>query len=82
VKKLTTGPRAALFIAEREQYRLEFHRSRLYGAALNCAVRMFRRAGASLRHRSCDASFPQHRVVDFDEGGHEIYIAIALLARR
>jgi SAM-dependent methyltransferase len=90
IMKLTTGPRAAVFIAERERARLKFDRvhmrSRigLYSRVFNYGARLFLSQDlASWRlHRSCDANFPQHRVVDADAVGHDIYVAIALLARR
>jgi SAM-dependent methyltransferase len=87
-KKLTTGPRAAVFIAEREQRRLKFgqlgitSRAGVYGRLLDFGARLFRRIGASQIHRICDVDLQQHRVVDADQDGHDIYVAIALLARR
>lgn len=88
IKKLTTGPRAAVFIAERERDRLQFNRTRLcsrvglYSRMLNCGAGLFRRAGAWRIHKACDANLPQHRIVDPDHLGHDIYIAIALIASR
>jgi SAM-dependent methyltransferase len=88
ISKLTTGPRAAVFMAEREQGRLTFNRARLwsrvgfYSRMLNCGAALFRRAGAWRIHNACDANLPQHRVVDPDQPGHDIYVAIALIARR
>lgn len=84
IRKATTGPRAAVFIAEREQHRMEFDNSGWYSRGLTYGTRIFRRAGARRLHEACDASFPQHRVVDANQGdrGHDIYIAIVLSARR
>jgi SAM-dependent methyltransferase len=87
VKKLTTGPRAAVFIAERERRRLEFDRTGLYSRvglysrAFNYGARLFRNAGAWRVHNACDANLQQYRVVDADQPGHDIYVAIALVAR-
>jgi SAM-dependent methyltransferase len=88
VKKLTTGPRAAVFIAERERGRLEFDRTGfysrigLYSRVFNYGARLFRNAGSWRVHNACDANLPQYRVVDADQPGHDIYVAIALAARR
>jgi SAM-dependent methyltransferase len=82
MKKLTTGPRAAVFFAERELYRLNFTRGGLYSQMLSYGTRFVRRTGARRRHEACDANFPHHRVVEAEENGHDIYIAIALTARR
>jgi SAM-dependent methyltransferase len=82
MKKLTTGPRAAVFFAERELYRLQFTRGGLYSHMLWYGVRVVRRTGARRRHEACDANFPHHRVVEATESGHNIYVAIALAARR
>ena len=80
--KLTTGPRAAMFIAEREQSRLRFQSAGLYGFMLDNGARVVRKAGARRRHEACDASFSQHRMIDADQDGHDMYIAIALVAHR
>jgi SAM-dependent methyltransferase len=88
VKKLTTGPRAAVFLVERERDRLRFNRiafgSRvgLYSMMFNYGARFFRRAGFRRLHLACDANLPQHRVVDDDEEGHNMYVAVAVLAQR
>ena len=86
IKKLTTGPRAAVFLAERvfgEQGQgFNFKRLGVYGRIAHHGVRAVRRLGARRRHFACDASFPQHRVADLHEEGHDMYIAIALLAHR
>lgn len=81
-KKATTGPRAAMFILERELYRMNFFGSGPYGGLLQYGARVVRRIGARRRHLVCDGSFPQHRSVDASEAGHDIYIAVAIAARR
>jgi SAM-dependent methyltransferase len=80
--KLTTGPRAAMFLVERELHRLRFDGRGLYTHLLKQGARIVRRGGARRRHEACDASFPQHRMVDVDQNGHDMYIALALVARR
>ncbi len=82
MRKLTTGPRAAVFFAERELHRLKFTRGGLYGQMLRYGMQSVRLTGARRRHKACDANFPHHRVVGADESGHDMYIAIALIARR
>ncbi len=82
VKKLTTGPRAAMFILERELYRMNFSEAGLYGHFLHYGATVVRRAGARRRHVVCDQSFSGNRAVEASEVGHDIYIAIALAARR
>jgi SAM-dependent methyltransferase len=82
VRKLTTGPRAAMFILERELYRMKFFGAGPYGRLLHYGTRVVRRAGARRRHLVCDRSFPRHRSVDPVESGHDIYIGVALAARR
>jgi SAM-dependent methyltransferase len=81
-KKLTTGPRSAVFLAEREFHRLRFGAAGAYGKLLSMGVRMVRRLGSRRRHETCDISFAAHRIVDSEEPGHDIYVAIALLASR
>jgi SAM-dependent methyltransferase len=82
IKKVTTGPRAAMFLAEREIGRLRFTGAGYYGHALSLGVRGLRRFGAKRRHEACDVSFSRHRVADAYESGHDMYVAIALLACR
>ena len=81
-KKLTTGPRGAVFLAERELGRLEFGAAGAYGKLLSIGVRSIRRLGGRRRHEICDISFASNRVVDIDVPGHDIYIAIAFVASR
>jgi SAM-dependent methyltransferase len=80
--KLTTGPRAAMFIAERELFRFRFNGAGLYSLMLDCSARVVRKAGARRRHEACDASFSQHRISDADQDSHDMYIGIALAAHR
>ncbi len=88
IKKVTTGPRAAMFIAERENHRLIFDRAGLYtrnglySRVLHYAVCLFRLVGPWRVHHACDANLLHYRVVDADQPGHDIYVTIALIARR
>lgn len=81
-QKLTTGPRAAMFILERELHRMHFLQTGIYSHLLHYGAAVVRRAGARRRHLVCDRSFPQNRTVEANEAGHDIYIAIAIAARR
>jgi len=62
--------------------RLRFEGTGLYGFMLDNGARVVRKAGARRRHEACDASFSQHRMIDADQDGHDMYIAIALVAHR
>jgi hypothetical protein len=81
-KKVTTGPRAAVFLAERELWRLRFGNAGVYGKLLSAGVRAAGWIGGRRRHEASDKSFPHCRVVDFAESGHDMYIVVALLASR
>src|SRR5262249_49956941 len=81
LKKLTTGPRAVVFLNERVQWP-DFSGAGLYGRAISFGGRVVRRLGMRRMHEASDKSFPHHRVVDAKDEGHDIYIGIALLARR
>ncbi|HEX3443921.1 MAG TPA: class I SAM-dependent methyltransferase [Chthoniobacterales bacterium] len=102
ILKLTTGPRAAMFLAERELSRLRFKgpgrilhtivtlfrfslssrgRDQFYSHMLHYATRV-QFADAKRRHDACDASFSGHRVADEGEPGHDMYIAVVVLAHR
>jgi SAM-dependent methyltransferase len=81
-KKLTTGPRSAIFMAERELHRLRFGAAGAYGKLLSIGVRAVRRLGSRRRHEICDISFAANRMVDIGEPGHDMYVAIALVASR
>jgi len=111
VLKLTTGPRAAMFLAERELFRLGSKepvrlrfkgpgsilsdiatlvrfsassqgREHFYTHIVHYAMRVVQFVDAKRRHDVCDASFPDHRMADADEPGHNMYIAVAVLAHR
>jgi SAM-dependent methyltransferase len=81
-KKLTTGPRGALSLSEREFHRLQFNSAGAYSVLLSFGVRAIQRLGARRLHEASDRSFPHHRVVDASESGHDIYIGVAVLATR
>ena len=82
LKKLTTGPRGILFLGEREMHRLRFDGAGAYGRCLSYGIRIVQRLGTRRMHNASDKSFAGNRVVDANESGHDIYVAIALLANR
>lgn len=81
-KKMTTGPRCILYLAEREFGRLRFGGAGLYGKLLSFGTWSVQRLGSRRLHEASDKSFPHCRVVDTEETGHEKYVLIAVLARR
>jgi SAM-dependent methyltransferase len=81
-KKTTTGPRAAMFLSEREFGRFKFKGAGICGNLLTCGILAVRTPRARRRHIACDTSFREYRVVDADERGHEIYIAIVQTATK
>ncbi|MGH7090909.1 MAG: class I SAM-dependent methyltransferase, partial [Stellaceae bacterium] len=82
IRKLTTGPRATVFFAERTDYGSDYWRVARYYRAILFGLRGLRAISARRRHEACDICFPAHRVVDFGEAGHETYVALVLAARR
>jgi hypothetical protein len=79
-KKLTTGPRCAVFLVERQLHSLGA--AGTYGKLLSAGLKAVRLLGNRRRHVSCDISFARNRVVDIEDPGHDMYVAIALLASR
>jgi SAM-dependent methyltransferase len=82
LKKVTTGPRAALFSAERHFHNFGSNPVGFYARTLSVGVRTIQRLGAPRLHAMSDVNFQRNRVVDADQPGHEAYIVIALLANR
>ena len=82
LRKVTTGPRASVFLAGRELHRLRFRGPGMYTRLLSAGVGALRRFGSRRLHEATDAAFPNCRVVDATEFGHDTYIVIALLASR
>ncbi|MGD0812827.1 MAG: class I SAM-dependent methyltransferase [Verrucomicrobiota bacterium] len=77
VVKLTTGPRAVLFLFSQFIGQVHDSRRRLSGLAF----RLLRRssfAKAELRHQWMDRQFADHRAVDGNGGGHGIYLALGI----
>jgi SAM-dependent methyltransferase len=77
IAKLTTGPRAILFLFSQILGQLHDSRRRLAGLAF----RVLRRSSfgvAELRHRWMDRQFPANRAVFEQNGGHGIYLALGI----
>jgi SAM-dependent methyltransferase len=82
LRKMTTGPRAAVFLCEQQIGKLNFREAGLCGRLLSLGARATRRLGTRRIHEASDKSFPHNRVVDANESGHDIYICVAVLASR
>lgn len=82
VKKLTTGPRAAVFFAERANWGPEFRRSSLRHIAALIGLPVLQHTSAVRRHEACDSCFSRYRVVAADEPGHNSYVAIMVAGIR
>jgi SAM-dependent methyltransferase len=75
VYKLTTGTRAMSFLFQRWARTS----TRSPGTLVN---RMLRRRVVRTMHRSLDRRFPDCRVVDSTTTGHDMYIALLVIARK
>jgi SAM-dependent methyltransferase len=82
LKKITTGPRAAVFLAQQQFQISRSSLSGLYGTALSLGIGAIQRIGSRRLHNVCDTSFKKWRVVDAEETGHSTYIVIGMLAER
>jgi len=81
ISKLTSGPRALMFLVESYCSVVRFPRSSVGGLAW----RLVRRAISHGRvgfHALCDRRFSQNRVVDAASPGHTIYIGLLVCAER
>jgi SAM-dependent methyltransferase len=79
IKKLTTGPRAFLSLSEPYLWGARFGGG--LGARLfDIGIRAARRLGPIRLHKTADALFASHRVVDATEAGHSAYVGLALRA--
>jgi SAM-dependent methyltransferase len=88
--KITTGPRAVLFLAERVSGRLVVAPGNLRHRSSQLALRLMRHFGtpqlrafgARRLHEMADQKFAKNRIVKVEEFGHDIYIGLAMLAVR
>ena len=71
-----------MFLVERQLDSLRFGAAGAYGKLLSAGVKAVRRLGSRRRHEAYDICFARNRVVDIEEPGHDMYVAIALLAAR
>lgn len=81
VCKLTTGPRALVFLWRRFQHTLDTKGGGPVAWPLAAAKRLLRLTPAAL-DQYCDRAYGRCRVVPAAEPGHEIYIALLVLASR
>ena len=81
IRKLTTGPRAAVFFTT-SPVGPGVRRAAFHHVAALIGLPVLQRISARRRHLACDACFSQYRVVDANSAGHNSYIAIALTACR
>jgi SAM-dependent methyltransferase len=79
-KKITTGPRAALFFAERQFYNLQSNPVGWYARLLSLGIRTIQRIGTRRLHIAADMTFKNNRIIDANEADHPSFIAIAILA--
>jgi SAM-dependent methyltransferase len=82
LKKVTVGPRAALYLLEGQLPALNFHGAGMYSQLLSFGVRAVRLLGTRRLHEAIDKSFPSYRVAGANEFGEGIYICMAVLASR
>ena len=82
LKKITTGPRAAIFLAEQQFQTFRSSLTGPYGTVISLGIRAVQRIGSRRLHNVCDTSFKGWRVVDAEEAGHSTYIVIGVLAAR
>jgi SAM-dependent methyltransferase len=80
IKKITTGPRAAVFLAEQQFENLQSNQGGLYGRLLSLGIQAIQRIGPRRLHIVSDVAFRKNRVVDAKEAGHASFIGIAILA--
>jgi SAM-dependent methyltransferase len=88
--KVTTGPRAAMFLAERLSGRFEFASGHVVARSWKLGLRLMRRFGTTpvrefagrRLHKMADSRFAKNRVVDAGEAGHGTYIGVGMLASR
>ena len=77
-QKLTTAGRAIAFLLEHHGHRFHGLRWTPFGLLIR-ATRRILFLSPRWFHSWCDASFPQNRVVDRQEPGHVIYIALLIV---
>jgi SAM-dependent methyltransferase len=82
IKRITTGPRATIFLTEQHLGSMSSSFVGAYGKTLALGIRAIKKAGSRRLHELVDASFNSCRVVDAKQSGHESYICIGVLALR
>lgn len=79
--KITTGPRAVLFLLDMNRRAMVSEENGDFGALFNqLALTIHHNADAF--HAWCDAAFAQNRLVEADKAGHPYYICLMLVAEK
>jgi SAM-dependent methyltransferase len=81
LEKLTTGPRAAAFLVERNIGSVFLPRSTLRGL-MHWGARIGLLGARSIIHRHFDHHYDDFRVVSAETPGHNMYVAILAVAHR
>jgi SAM-dependent methyltransferase len=81
VLKLTTGPRALMFLVENYCHTVKFSRRTAVGLGWRLVERAISRNRASF-HSLCDRTFATNRVVHDEVPGHAIYLCIQICAEK
>lgn len=79
VRKLTTGPRAVLFLLQGMPYQLSDSRRTMHGLGLWLLNRLVF-ANMERVNRWSDRRYASHRSVDAGEQGHRLYIGLGVVA--
>ena len=81
LQKLTTGPRAVIFLLEQFHRTLSASRRTLFGLFLWLLRKGIRRHKEYL-HSQCDKAFAANRLVDAAQAGHTLYIGLFAVCRK
>lgn len=81
ISKLTTGPRALMFLVENYRNAVTFPRSALVGLGWRLVCRAID-YGLARFHALCDSQFSRNRVVDAASPGHAIYVCLQVCAEK
>lgn len=82
VEKLSTGPRALVFLNQTNSYSIFAPFFSRAGLSLRLAKCLYSFDRGARLHRLCDSIYRQYRVVPMVEPNHNLYIAVLALARR
>ncbi len=80
--KLTTGPRALMFLNQQFNYRLVVKQKSRAALLLRLSRLVYTRLSRSHLNLLCDQEYPECRVASDNEPDHQIYIALMAVASR